>query len=266
MLLHNLIDFAIFEPGIMTAFWACIAIIYAGWRTENTASVETEPNRLKKLMIAVPAVVIITAIMWFCIIPGAMAAAKTEKANYLFARGEIEEATALLAFAQRDDALNPKPAALAGKMLLHKFKMRPGHLPQVLHNAEGLLSAAIERDRADYSNYENLAEVYTMLGQINSEERRLWFEKAHCELQKALLRYPSSAQLHTKSAKIAEQLGLTEEAIEHYRKAVEIEDDYREQFKIMFPDREVISRMGKVNYINAKERLEELVRKTENKN
>jgi tetratricopeptide (TPR) repeat protein len=262
MLIHNLIDFALFEPGIMTAFWVCIAIVYADWRTEATDD-EIKPNKLKKIILTAPAIIIITAIIWFCIIPGAKAAIKTEQANRLFARGEIEEATILLSFAQKDDTLNPTPAALAGRMLIYKFKTNPGNPPKILLRAENLLLAAIERDRADYSNYENLAEVYMILAETNSEKRVFWFEKARFCLQQALRRYPSSAQLHTKSAKTAEQLGLSKEAIEHYKKAIEIEDAYREQFKIMYPGKEVFSRMGKVNYINAKEKLEELMRMKE---
>ncbi len=46
LLIHNLIDFAIFEPGIMTAFWAGIAIIQSDFRCENTASNETRRNKI----------------------------------------------------------------------------------------------------------------------------------------------------------------------------------------------------------------------------
>ncbi len=263
MLIHNLIDFALFEPGIMTAFWVCIAVVYANYRTENATDDKIKPNKLKKIIVMSPAIIIITAIIWFCIIPGAKVAIKTEKANRLFARGEIEEATALLTIAHADDSLNPTPAATAGKMLLHKFKMNPNNSPQILLRAEKLLLAAIERDRTDFNNYENLAEVYRILAQINSEKRVFWFEKARFYLQQALIRYPSSAQLHVELAKIANQLGQIEPAIKHYKKAIEIEDAYTEQFKIMYPKKEVFSRMGKVKYIDAKEKLEELTQMKE---
>ena len=57
----------------------------------------------------------------------------------------------------------------------------------------------------------------------------------------------------------AEKLGKTQEALDHYRRAVEIEDGYRRQFRQMYPTREkVISRLGEKDYLLAKKRIEEL--------
>ncbi|MBN1787827.1 MAG: O-antigen ligase family protein [Sedimentisphaerales bacterium] len=260
MLIHNLIDFAIFEPGIMTAFWVCAAIVYTDYRTENTVSSQAAPTKLKKTVLAAGAIAVATLLLWFCIIPGAKAAIKTERANQLFEKGEIEEATALLISANRDDGLNPTPGALAGEMFIHKFKKTPKNSPQVLLRAEKVLLAAIRRDRTDYNNYKNLAEVYRIMAQINSSERAVWSEKALAYFQKALVYNPSSANLHAEFANIARQQNKIALAIEHYEKAIEIEDAFREQFRIMYPDRDVFSKMGNINYINAKEKLEELIR------
>ena len=60
-------------------------------------------------------------------------------------------------------------------------------------------------------------------------------------------------------ARIAEQQGNTEIAIENYEKAVEIEDAYQEQFRMIYPDREdVVSRVGEDKYFFAKDRLKAL--------
>jgi hypothetical protein len=264
VLIHNLIDFAIFEPGIMTAFWTCIAIVYSDCRVKNITDSSLKPNKAKKIILTASALIAAAALIWFCIMPGAKTAIKTEKAKQLSAKGEFEKATALLIDACADDILNPTPAALAGKMLLYKFEMNPDNPPEVLLRAENSLLAAIERDKADFKNYENLAEVYETLAQITPDKRLLWFEKTFFALQQALYRYPSSAELHVKLAKTAEPLGKIDTAIEHYKKAIEIEDAYTEQFKIMYPGKEVFSRMDKVKYREAKERLEELTKMKEN--
>jgi Tfp pilus assembly protein PilF len=124
--------------------------------------------------------------------------------------------------------------------------------------AEKPLLTAIQRDKADYKNYENLAEVYETLAQITPDRRRGWFEKAFVTLQQAIKLYPSSSDLHIELAKAAEEIGETDVAVEHYKKAVEIEDAYTKQFKIMYPGKEVFSRMGKIKYNEAKEKIENL--------
>ncbi len=264
VLIHNLIDFALFEPGIMTAFWACIALVYSDYRPKNTADSSLKTNKIRKIILAASAIIMTAALIWFCIIPGAKTAIKTEKARLLFANGEFEEATALLIDASADDILNPTPAAFAGKMLLYEFETNPSNSPDVLLSAEKTLLTAIQRDKADFKNYENLARVYETLAQITGDKRRFWFEKTFSTLQQALVRYPSSAELHIELAKTARELDIIDIAIEHYKKAVEIEDAYTEQFKIMYPKKEVFSRMGKIKYREAKEKLEELTKTKEN--
>jgi len=260
VLIHNLIDFALFEPGIMTAFWACVALVSSEYRPKNITDSTLKPNKTRKIILAASALITAAALIRFCIIPEAKTAVKTEKAILLFANGELEEGTALLLDASADDILNPTPAAFAGKMLLYKFEMNPGNSPDVLLAAEKSLLTVIQRDKADYKNYENLAKVYETLAQITPDKRLFWFEKTFSTLQKALERYPASSKLHTEFAETCERLGKIDLAIEHYKKAVEIEDAYTEQFKIMYPGKEVFSRMGKVKYSQAKEKIENLRR------
>ncbi len=264
VLIHNLIDFAIFEPGIMTAFWACIAIIYSDFRTENLQLNGPKPNKTKKLILTVSAAALTAAIVWFCIIPTAKAAIKIEKAKQLSAKWEFEKATILLNRACADDILNPTPASLAGKMLLYEFEMNPDNPPDILLQAEKSLLTAIKRDRADFKNYENLAKVYKTLAQTTIYEQPLWLEKALWALQQAIYRYPASSELHFELAKIAQELNKVSLAIEHYKKAIEIEDAFAEQLKIMYPGKGAFSRMGRAKYREAKEKLAELAQTGEN--
>ena len=57
---------------------------------------------------------------------------------------------------------------------------------------------------------------------------------------------------------IAEKLGQTDVAIEQYEKAVDIEDSFRVQFRLMYPGWEMFSRLGEEKYKNAKQRIKEL--------
>lgn len=264
VLIHNLIDFAIFEPGIMTVLWASIAIVYSDFRIENLPANASKPKKTSKLILTVSAAALTAAIIWFCIIPAAKTAFKTEKAKQFSSRGEFQKATMLLNLASADDVLNPTPAALAGKTLLYKFEMNPNNPPEVLSQAESSLQTAIKRDRADFKNYENLAKVYETFAKINNNKERFWLEEAFPAIQQALDRYPSSAQMHVEFAKIARQLGKIDLAIEHYKKAIEIEDAFTEQLKIMYPGKATFSRMDKTKYQEAKDKLEELTQLGEN--
>jgi hypothetical protein len=60
-------------------------------------------------------------------------------------------------------------------------------------------------------------------------------------------------------------MGNAEIAVEQYTKAIEIEDEYRDQFRQLYPEREdVVSRIDKNMYLYAKEQIEELSRKSDN--
>ncbi|MHC4245000.1 MAG: hypothetical protein ACYSU4_21530, partial [Planctomycetota bacterium] len=60
-------------------------------------------------------------------------------------------------------------------------------------------------------------------------------------------------------AKISDLLGQADIAISQYEKAIEIEDEYRAQFREMYPTREeIVSRLGDKKYLFAKQRIKYL--------
>ena len=75
------------------------------------------------------------------------------------------------------------------------------------------------------------------------------------QLKEAVRLYPGSGRLNFRLAELAETIGEDETALAHYLKAVEIEDSYRVQFRIMYPDREMFSRLGEKKYRSAMERI-----------
>jgi tetratricopeptide (TPR) repeat protein len=98
---------------------------------------------------------------------------------------------------------------------------------------------------ADFKNYEKLSEVYTLLAENSPEQgKKYLLHYAMDNLWSAVERYPTSDRLRFELAETAEKLGKTDIAVAQYEKAIEIEDDYRNQFKIMYPGREIFSRLG----------------------
>jgi len=86
-------------------------------------------------------------------------------------------------------------------------------------------------------------------------------EKAFDAAREAVERYPGCGRLRVELGKTAEMLQRTQIAVEQYKKAVEIEDSYRRQFRIIYPEREeIVSRIGEENYLFTKDRLKALTR------
>jgi tetratricopeptide (TPR) repeat protein len=263
VLLHNLIDFAIFEPGIMTALWAIIALIASQTINYNSAEKKTSPSPFRAMAAAGIAAGLAVLLLIQYIIPAGKIAVKIEAAKWLSTYGQFQQASEVLASASDDDKFNPTPPAINGITLLYSIQPDAAENEEILRQAETAFLAAIRRNPAEFANYEKLAEVYQSLAEAQPQEHLLWSQKAFEALEQAVKLYPGSAKLHLSLASAAHRLDKIDDAIEHYRQAVAIEDAYREQFKIMYPGREIFSRLGEIKYKFAKDRLEQLTRKKE---
>ena len=136
-----------------------------------------------------------------------------------------------------------------------------------LLDSSGCLQSAIERNSTAYKNYERLTEVYDQLAEraATEQEKADWLNKAFQAASQAIERYPGCGRLHFKLAEIANQMGKTKIAVEQYGKTVEIEDEYRNQFRQLYPERQnIVSRIDNKMYLDAKERIKELSRKSDN--
>ena len=255
VILHNLIDFAIFEPGVFTTFWAIIACLIAlDFHQKSRTQVVLKPAPFVKAIGVVVSLVLIWAYFNYALIPVAKAAAKTE-----LALRELEHAHQLLDQAAEDDRLDPAALNLNGRLYLQHYKETGRNQPLLLKQAEECFLAAIERNRADFKNFKRLAEVYNLLAETSiQQEKTAWLNKAFESASDAVERYPGSARLRIELAKIAEQLGKTDVAIKHYEEAIDIEDKYRLQFQEMYPGQEIFSRLGEEKYQNTKQRIKHL--------
>ena len=199
---------------------------------------------------------VIWAYFNYAFIPAAKTGAKIEQANQAASAGRFRQAHNLLAAAE-DDCLSSAAPALNGRLYLQRsLSPAPGQAGLLLLAEKNLL-VAIERNQADFKNFERLTEVYTRLAEISSpQESRDWLNKAFDTGFSAVQRYPGSGRLQFKLAQIAEKSDRTDTAIERYRRAVEIEDSFRRQFRLMYPGRQVFSRLGEERYQLAKRRIE----------
>jgi hypothetical protein len=255
VILHNLIDFAIFEPGVLTTFWVVMAALIAvDFHQRSRRQFVLKPTPFARVMVVAGGLIITWAYFNYALIPVAKATAKTQRAIR-----DIGYAHELLAGAAEDDRLDPTALNLNGRLYLQRYNEMPNAQPALLKKAEVCFLAAIERSRADFKNFERLAKVYTLLAETSTQQGKTdWLHKAFDSAGRAVQLYPGSARLRVVLAKIAEKLGQTDVAIEQYEKAVDIEDSFRVQFRLMYPGWEMFSRLGEEKYKNTKQRIKEL--------
>ena len=260
LLIHNLIDFAIFEQGVFTALCAIIACLIAiDSHQKSRPCLILKPAPLVRTLMVAAGLVLTWAYFDYALIPAVKSTTKIQQANQAGSLGEFERAHSLLAAAAEDDRLNPTASSLNGGLYLHHFQLTGRKDRNLLDSAKDSLLEAIDRDNADFKNFEQLTEVYTHLAEISTgQEKTDYLNKAFDNAQCAAQRYPGCARLRLELAQIAEQLGKTDTAIEQYKKTIEIERSFRRQFRQMYPEEEVLSRLGEERYQFAEQKIKQL--------
>jgi len=265
VMLHNLLDFALFEPGVLPTFWALIAcLIVIDSHTKSRPLLVLKPRPFVKIAVAAAAVVTCLVYLIYVFVPVAAGTIKTRQADLAMNSGQFKYAHELLNKAANDDVLSSSALSLNGLLYLDRYKMTLDKDRDLLLNAETCLQNAIGRNDASFKNFERLTDVYRRLAEISTQQEKTdWLIKAFEAASQAVERYPGCGRLHFKQAQIADLMGNAEVAVEKYTKAIDIEDEYRDQFRQIYPEREdIVSRIDKNRYLYAKERVEELSKKS----
>jgi O-antigen ligase/tetratricopeptide (TPR) repeat protein len=249
VLLHNLIDFAIFEPGVLTTFWIFLGCLIATDINRRNISQFTY-TAVPYTKTIVPIVVLLLFVLYIAHIwwPVYNSTMKTYHAQQVITAGRFDQADILLDEAAKVDSLSAVAVNFNGRLCLQLY--HDSAQVGFLEKAGTCFHNAIKRNPADYKAYEKLSTVYTLLGR--PEQAFEWGLKA-------TRLYSGCDRLWLNLAKITEQLSKPTLALQYYKKAVEIEDEYRRQFRTMYPQIEnIVSRLGEQNYQFAKQRIKEL--------
>jgi tetratricopeptide (TPR) repeat protein len=265
--LHNLIDFAIFEPGVFTTFWALMACLIAiDYNINSRPPIILKPKRFVKVLIITAAIVTCWVYLSYVFAPMAKSTSRIRRAEVARLSGQFERAHKNLEKAAADDVLSTSALSINGRLYVRQYELMLDKDRGLLLRAESCLKGAIERNSVEFKNFERLTDVYRILAETSTgQEKAGWLDKAFKAASRSVERYPGCGRLHFKQAQIADQMGITETAIEHYTKAIEIEDEYRAQFRKIYPEhQDIVSRIDKNMYLYAKERVEELAGKSDN--
>ena len=251
VLLHNLIDFAIFEPGVLTTFWVMAACLGAMGCLQGDRRIKIAiAGRNGKIATVLVCSIAAYAFFAFAFVPTLEASRLRQ--NALHRRYESHE---LLDLAGQVDELNGEVLNLNGRFYVQHWEETGRKNSGLLEFAARCFKEAALRDRANFNNYEKLRGVYENLSEVSADGAKgTWLSLAYSTGKEAVDRYPGAGRLWYSLGKIAEKLGKGDEAAEHFAKAVAIEDSYREQFKVMYPGRDMVSRLGEAKYAYAKEK------------
>ena len=283
LLIHNLVDFALFEPGVYTAFWAVVAVVMAmsfNQNREREYSIMTPT--LPAAMVVIGSFVALWAYTTFCVMPVIKSSTKIGRAMaiaenaLMFADSNsispaqtranllpeaFDWANRWLQDAADDDTLSPDALIVSARICREFYRISGQTEEKFLSWAQNRLLAAIGRDPANFKNYEQLAEVLKLMAdRLPADKQAELLQKAYTAINEAIVRYPGSERLRMAAGRLAECLGKKGEAIVQYRKAVEIEDSYRIMFEKMYPGTPLFSRIGESEYKFAKNRITELSR------
>jgi O-antigen ligase/tetratricopeptide (TPR) repeat protein len=254
VLIHNLIDFAIFEPGVLTAFCAVLGCLIALNAQPPSQLKSPAPAWLKTTACAI-VLFIIYAYFNYAFLPVVKSTTEIAQAQRPIALGRFSLAHNLLESATNDDPLSPDAPSMNGRLYLQRPYLPSMKQSEIFDNAEQAFFIAAQRNPEDYKNFESLADTYFLRAQIQPDEKEQWLNNAFESASVAVSLYPGDGDLHIHLAQIAEELAKSDIALKHYQKAIEIEDSFRKQFHRMYPKREVISRMPEEKYLFAKDRV-----------
>jgi tetratricopeptide (TPR) repeat protein len=257
VLIHNTIDFAIFEPGVLTALLAMLAAFIA-MTTQPQEKVLSLANRWLRISLAAVTVIFLVLSFKFVLRPVYLATANIAEAAKLIPNVRYELAHFLLDLATEQDPLSPEAPSINGKLYIDDYLNSDPAPVECLQKGEQALFIAIDRNPIDYKNFEALTETYIYMAQARPDRNEEILAKALYAAQTAVDLYPGFGRLRMALAGVHELLGDFNSAVAQYKKAVEIENAFREQFRRLYPDRDVFSRLGEENYQLALDRIEEL--------
>jgi O-antigen ligase/tetratricopeptide (TPR) repeat protein len=259
VLIHNLIDFAIFEPGVLMTFCVCLGCLIAlDSRTSTGPTTFFTVPLWFKLAATAAAAALCFGYFSYALIPVIKSTSKIAEYKNPASMGQFSLAHNILETAIDDDPLSAAAPLKDGQLYLKHIYSPLLPREEMLSNAEQSLFIAAQRNSNDYRPFDALADLYLLRGQFAPDEKKQWLDKAFDAASNAVMLYPGQAELHFQLAEIAEELGKIDVAIKHYKKTVEIEDSFREQFRVMYPKVELISRLPENNYEQAKQRLKRL--------
>lgn len=262
VLIHNLIDFAIFETAVLTALALCLAAV---WSFVAPSGGPPFSNPFGRRMVLILLSAVFAAWTYGAVILPFQAGLSIQQAFR-----KPAESLRLLQKAEAKDPFSPQAAWYLGQMLFQQVETKKPDTDDLFDKAENAFLRALKRNPADYRLMEAMGDLFHVRADLETSSplQKQYYQKSYHWLLEAWQHFPGSDRLTFKLGMLSEQNDRLEEAAGWYALAVKIEDDYRKQFEQMYPDYPIFSRLGDGRYQYAKDFLQSPERnpsETENK-
>ncbi|MFI4911563.1 MAG: O-antigen ligase family protein [Sedimentisphaeraceae bacterium JB056] len=244
MLIHNLIDFAIFEPGVMCMlFLSTACFVSISKYRQNSFGWLIQIDRPDAIIISALGIAGLVVIIWLGYLPVICATTKLHKA---FAHKKLN--VEYITQAGNCDPFDCTMSPFIAKVLWNEYETVQNKNNLAL--AEKYFSMAIKKNPADFKNYMNLGKVrWEMAGNTQTYKRKTLLIEAEDAYRMALARYPGKSELHLELGKILFLQDRPEEANNEFAAALQIEKMFRKKFAKMYPDQEPVSRISPESYL-----------------
>jgi len=244
-LLHNSIDFALFQPGAGTFFFATLALALAIRNTEPSTTASTQITQKKSTLLIILLVAMTLFAGW------SFMTITFTRSEYLLARAAKEPyaADTLTAQSARANPWDPNPSYWAGWRRQMIWNQTGRQDDNAFAQARYWLEETIKRDPANHVYYWNLSQHYlAALETAPDEQKPDCAQNAWHYGQLSLQRYPNNSelllyvgQLLAEHGPILERENWKSEALQLLEKSLAVEQAFTDQQRQMYPERSVIT-------------------------
>ncbi len=238
-LLHNTIDFAFFQPGVLSTFFMLCATLIAEKQKTTQPLQSTFNGPAKPVVIAG---LVLAGCYWlFLFIPVWKSETSLSQARVLLGQLAIQAPEKPIEAIMKDaldlaiNGANQNPIDPSGLLIAAQVEAQlwqNNHDLQGLDKTEHYCLAAQDRDPFHFRYPSLLADIFDRAAKVRPEDSALQ-NKAICYLCTTLQLNPIRSDLMVKLAEWYEKTGQIESAITLYQKALHIESLYQEQQRLM---------------------------------
>jgi len=226
-IIHNCIDFAIFQPGILCAFAALLSCLSLNQTPPSAPTFLAPRQRWIAAAVILAGLAALGRWIIFPICQSDRLLRQTER----LAAYRLDEAIALAQRAAAINPLDPKPPAFAAQLAYTGWLAEPAQTAY-FQQASAFFQQARRRDPVDAFYPQKLADLYTDAAQYWSEPD--YDRQAARFFQEALERYPGKGELLIKAGQNLQRLGEADQARLYFQKAWDIEQAFQEQQHAMW--------------------------------
>jgi len=262
-LLHNTIDFAIFQPGLGTCFFALAATAMTLRRPDNlglpaTTQMEIGKSRLSRVIIVTTALAVVAGLWIKVVFPVSAGYQQMQQAQFWASKADelaqtaqktqsyqtendmreywfrLQQAQWNAMQATDTNKHDPEGSYFLAMLCSLEWTNSQYQNDSLLESSIRYFHEAIRRDPANFKYYQQLSDLYHKAA-CHHPKNKQYLPKALTAAQEALKRYPVKSELLIDYGKLLLEMDRRDEALMAFEKALRNEQAYLNQQRQMYP-------------------------------